>query len=234
MAKKIQPLKRLEQAQSLYEWADRIGWMKAISITILGSSAITTAVAFFQKLPKWVILVLVFIVAALLIFFGIALAFHVVGRIQTKIKDVISESPLKKRVEALEHQLGARRISAEQKAKILEKIAGKKWRVRILAIANDQDAADYAKDFVDVFKEAGWEVWGVDQMHISYSYDMKAIGLTLLAPYLEKGFGVANEVQAFADVVDDVGIKLKYYGDWDLNRECCELSIGHRGLPGDM
>lgn len=232
MSKEPRSIKRIEQLESLWSWAERAGWLKTVFVTFGVGGLLTGLAAWFQTLPRWIVLTLVFIVASGAVFVVISLVNRIVLLVERKIRDAISDSPLKKRVDALEFQLGSRTLLPDKVETILAAISQTSGRIRLVAVASDSDALMYAKEFHDLLIKAGWEVWGVDEMYDSeMELNGKDIGITLLAPSQEHSMRAYPAAQSLADAIDAVGVTFHYYISLQLNRECCELRIGHRGKP---
>src|ERR1035441_1611082 len=101
MPREPSPYRRVEQIDSLWSWAERLGWVKSVLITFGAGGLLTAAVAWLQKLPRWVVLGMVFVVASITVFLLISLVARLIAYIQKRIKDEISQNPLRKRVDAL-------------------------------------------------------------------------------------------------------------------------------------
>lgn len=91
---------------------------------------------------------------------------------------------------------------------------------------NDEDAAQYAEQFASLFRDAGWNVWGVDRPY-TLPFGGNNIGLTLLAT--QKAVVAYQGAQNFAEALNAVNITCHYYVTYELVPESCELIVGHRG-----
>jgi len=197
------------------------------SIALGGASA--AVVSWFATLPRIVIDLLVWVVASGLVFIFLSLVFMWYGKAQRRIKELVADNPLKKRVDALEKKLGPRTISPEEKEKLVQHISGMPGRIRIWAVYDDQDAISYANEFAELLTQNGWEVWGVDLIS---EYNMERngtqIGLTLYAPYAGRGFHAHANVQGLADGLRLIGLN-NFYAAMLMHEGACELYVGHRG-----
>ena len=231
MPREPSPYRRVEQIDSLWSWAERLGWVKSVLITFGAGGLLTAAVAWLQKLPRWVVLGMVFVVASITVFLLISLVARLIAYIQKRIKDEISQNPLRKRVDALENQLGPRRISDDEKCKLLQLLAGVVGRVRIIAVYPDEDSSGYANDFVELFKSMGWDVWGTEKADETDTVWSKyPIGVTVEAPSArEHSLDVYEPAQRFANAIAEVGLKFHFYSSWTLPSNCFEIRIGYRG-----
>jgi len=231
MGKTLAPLERIEQLDTLWSWFERFGLVKTMIITVGGGGLITLVVAWFQTLPRWIILSLVFLVSSMLvlgIFIGIV---WMVSWAQKTIKAMVSDNPLTERILALEQSLGPRSLTDEQKSQILKEISQEPGLIRVTAVNRDDDAGRYAEEFADLLREAKWTVWGVDRPYSSRtSLTGMNIGMTLLATHPEPGILTAcQSTQRFADALAAAGIKFHYIISYELHQGSCELIIGHRG-----
>jgi len=218
--------KRARQLDDLWSQVERLGAVKTlISIVVGGVAAVV--VGWLEKLPRWVIQGLVWIFVSLVVFIFLTLAFMLWTLFIGKVREWTAESPYRKRVAALEHELGKRTLSAEQKEKLLQAVSQKPGKVRIVAIEPDYDAEEYAQEFLDVMKAAGWQVWGIDRFYESDLSSAVEIGIALVTN--TRALHAAAPTQVFADALADIGIKCEYAMEFRLHIDCCELRIGHRG-----
>lgn len=224
----LRPIERLEQLDSLWSWIERFGVIKALLATIFGAATTTWLVSLFQSFPRWIFLSFVFIVAALVILAGIAFCLWLVDRIKKQIKSWM-DKPLQTRIIALEQSLGPRRLTQEQRTTLQEKLAKTPGRIRIGCIDRDDDAKRLAEDFVEVLKEARWDIWGIDEIYESRDifrlYGDIGLFLYVNSPPIE----TYKPAQSLADTLGTFGIKVHYYISYEIHHDCCELIVGHRG-----
>jgi hypothetical protein len=223
---KVRPLEGIEQVEKIWSWIERFGVVKTMLIATAGGTAFTFAVSWFQHFPRWLILSLVFVVSSLLTLVVAAGVLWLIAFIKHKVKEIVSESPYRKRVIALEQIIGPRQISEVQRQHLLNELSKVTGSVKITAVNGDEDAGQYADQFATLFGEAGWRVWGVERPYDSRlgSY---GIGMTLLS----KNFGIASYPPAlhFAEALGRAGFVFNNIVSWELVSDSCELIIGHRG-----
>jgi hypothetical protein len=231
MPKGFRPIESIKRIDTLWSWFERFGLVWTTLIALGGGGLITFVVAWFQALPKWVVLSLVFLVSSLLVLGVFVGVVWTVSLVQKKIRAMISENPLTERILALEQSMGPRHLTDEQKSHLLQEISQERGEIRVTALNPDDDAGLYAEEFAALLREAGWTVWGVDRPYTSHPCltGMK-IGITLLANHPAPGnLGACPHAQRFADALASVGIKFHYFISYELHQGSCELIIGHRG-----
>jgi|GEM_PF-6429997 len=228
MKKKAQPFERIDQLEKLWSWAERLGWIKAVSLTLLSGGMLTAIVSYAQQVPRWVILTMVFVMSSVVVFLVISVTVRGYARVKKAIVEAMTTDPLIKRVEALENQLGPRNLKPRERAALIRALShGEKGKISINVIEGDTDARNYADAFASVLEEAGWEVWGVDAIYPSATI-YHEVGITFLAA--TNMLQVPPSAQTLADAMGDLEIEFKYYNDYQLHRGSCKLIIGHRGV----
>lgn len=229
MAKTIRPMERIEQADKLWSWFERLGLVKTMLGGAVGGGVFTYIVSRFQHFPRWLILGLVFVVSSFLVVLVFAGVIWIISFVRKQIRELVSDSPLRKRVIALEQSIGPRRISEVQRKYLVGELSKQPGNIKISAINPDEDAAQYAEQFAELFRESGWNVWGVERPYTS-SFGSNDIGLTLQTTPVEgAGLTPYRPAQNFADALDAVNISIHYYTSFELVRDSCELIVGHRG-----
>lgn len=231
MAEKFKPLESIEKLDTIWSWIERFGVVKTMLIALSGAGALTIVVSRLQQFPRWIILALVFVTAAVALLLLLAFALWVQNKIKEAIKKAVSDNPLKERVTALENTLGPRHLDDDAQTKLLKALSGKPGKIRITAISPDDDAASYAQELADLLKKCGWDVWGPDcPYETRYRILGMTIGLVLMAPHDEPVVPYEG-AQRLADALRDADIECRYYSSFELHKGSCELIVGHRGTP---
>jgi hypothetical protein len=114
-----------------------------------------------------------------------------------------------------------RRLSPAQRVKILLALPDEPYNIKISCIMGDGEAFDYASDFVDVFKEAGWTVDGLNQA-VSTG---KSLPLWISVASADE---VPPAVDALAVALEAAEIPSDVKIDKSLQPAQVGLTIGHR------
>jgi hypothetical protein len=228
---KFEPLEKIEQLDTLWSWFDRFGLVKTMVIAAAGGGVFTFAVSWLQQLPRWMILSLVFVTSSLTILLLFAIAVWAYTKIEERIRKIVSEEPLAKRVKALETTIGPRHLSEDERGTLLKALSKAPGKIRISAISPDDDAEVYAKEIADLLKECEWNVWGPDfPYETRYRVADMTIGLVLLAPNDEPVVPYEG-AQRLAQALAEARIPCRYYTSFELHKGSCKLIVGHRGTP---
>ncbi|MGB8480514.1 MAG: hypothetical protein WCE63_17045 [Acidobacteriaceae bacterium] len=226
MAKTVRPMERIEELDKLWTWFERFGLLKTVLTGAIAGGVFTYLVSRFQHFPRWLILSLVFLVSSLALVALVAGIVWLLSLIQRKMKESVSDNPLRRRVIALEQSVGSREISEAQRKHLIAELSKHPGRIRISAVNPDDDAAQYAEQFASLLREAGWNVWGVDRPYTKSLWNGN-IGLilstteNLIAPY--------PPAQALAEAMEAANIPSHYFITFELVKDSCELFVGHRG-----
>lgn len=227
---KFDPIEKIDRVETLWSWFERFGVIKAIVIAAVGGSAFTFALSWLQHLPRWIFPVLIFVASSLTVFLLFMLTVWVYMKAEEKIKKIVSEEPLSKRVTALENAIGPRHLSIDERKILLETLSKEPGKIRISVICPDDDGESYSKEISELLEECGWDVWGPDPLSESnYRMIRMTIGLNLFAAI--DSIDVYQGAQRLANALAEANILCGYYRSFELHEGSCELIVGHRGTP---
>jgi len=231
MASKVRfdPTPAFDSVDTIRSAFGRLVWGKLLIATVIGAIS-TWAFDHFERLPHAVILGILWVTSAVLVFFVLTFTIWIWDKGESKLKQWSVNNPLEKRVKDLEAKVNPRTLLPDQRVKLMDSMKAMPGRVRIVCIWGDEEAANYAQEYYELFKQSGWTIFGVDRMFPDEIGLSSQVGLNLFSNSPEGSlFSGTPIAQNLANALAEVGIHgLKFYGNSLMSLEHCEIRIGHR------